>query len=88
MSGSKLYVGNLNYATTEDELRELFSQHGTVQEVNIIPNKGFGFVQMSTPEEAEAAKNALNSQNFGGRTIRVDEAQPPKKKPRQDFRSY
>lgn len=88
MNTSKLYVGNLNYATTEDELRETFSKHGTVKEITIIPNKGFGFVEMSNAAEAEAAKTALNQTVLGGRTINVDEARPPKEKFKKDFRRY
>ncbi len=60
MEGNKLYVGNLNYSVNEDQLKELFENHGTVQSVNIIEGKGFGFVEMSSNEEAEAAKAALN----------------------------
>ena len=67
MEGSKLYVGNLNYAVNEDQLKELFENHGSVQSVNIIEGKGFGFVEMSSNEEAEAAKAALNDQEFQGR---------------------
>ena len=80
MQGSKLYVGNFVYATTDDQLRELFAEYGEVVEVNIIGNKGFGFVEMSSSEEAEAAKEALDGTEIQGRTLRVDEARP--KKPR------
>jgi RNA recognition motif-containing protein len=85
MQGNKLYVGNLNYAVNEDQLKELFENHGTVQSVNIIEGKGFGFVEMSTNEEAEAAKAALNDQEFHGRPLKIDEARP--RKPRRDFDS-
>ena len=85
MQGNKLYVGNLNYAVTEDQLKELFENHGTVQSVNIIEGKGFGFVEMSTNEEAEAAKEALNDQEFHGRPLKIDEARP--RSPRRDFDS-
>ena len=85
MKGSKLYVGNLNYAATEDQLKELFENHGSVQSVNIIEGKGFGFVEMSSNEEAEAAKAALNDQEFMGRPMKIDEARP--RKPRRDFNS-
>jgi len=71
MQGSKLYVGNFVYATTDEQL---------IVEVNIIGNKGFGFVEMSSSEEAEAAKEALDGTEIDGRTLRVDEARP--KKPR------
>jgi RNA recognition motif-containing protein len=80
MQGSKLYVGNFVYATTDEQLKELFAEYGEVVEVNIIGNKGFGFVEMSSSEEAEAAKEALDGTEIDGRTLRVDEARP--KKPR------
>ena len=78
MQNSKLYVGNLNYAVTEEQLKELFGNHGTVQSVKLIGDRGFGFVEMSTPEEAEQAKEGLNETVFQERTLRVDEARPPK----------
>jgi len=87
MQGSKLYVGNLNYSVTNEELQELFAGHGEVKEVNVIEGKGFGFVEMSSPEEAEKAKEALNEQDFKGRPLRVDEARPPRKR-RRDFGRY
>jgi len=80
MQGSKLYVGNFVYATTDEQLKELFAEYGEVVDVNIIGNKGFGFVEMSSSEEAEAAKEALDGTEIQGRTLRVDEARP--KKPR------
>ena len=85
MQGSKLYVGNLSYSTTEESLNELFSEHGSVKEVNIIGGKGFGFVEMSSIEEAEQAQEALNGTEFEGRTIRVDEAKPRNDKPRKSY---
>ena len=81
MQGSKLYVGNLNYAVTNEQIDELFSAHGTVKSVNIIESKGFGFVEMSSPEEAEQAKEALHDTDFMGRALKIDEARPQKKKP-------
>jgi RNA recognition motif-containing protein len=77
MQGKKLYVGNLDYSVTTEELTELFSSHGQVEHVNIIEGKGFGFVEMSNQAEAEQAKGALDSSMFRGRTLRVDEARPP-----------
>ncbi len=80
--GSKLYVGGLPYSATQAELTDLFSAHGTVQTVNVImdkysgQSKGFGFVEMSSGEEAQAAIAALNSTEFGGRTLTVNEARP------------
>jgi RNA recognition motif-containing protein len=80
MQGSKLYVGNLNYAVTEEELETLFSAHGSVKSVKVIEGRGFGFVEMSAPEEAEAAQEALNEVQFQGRSLRIDEARPQRKK--------
>ena len=80
MQGSKLYVGNLNYAVTEEQLRELFGNYGEVTHVNIIDGRGFGFVELSDPEEAEKAKEALNDTEFQARTLRVDEARAPKRR--------
>ena len=80
MQSKKLYVGNLGYALTPEELSELFATYGVVQSVNIIEGKGFGFVEMSTQTEAEAAKLALKNSDFKGRTLKVDEARPPKER--------
>lgn len=80
--GSKIYVGGLPYSATESELSDLFAQHGTVESVNVITDKftgqsrGFGFVEMATKEEAEAAIAALNGTEMGGRTLTVNEARP------------
>lgn len=77
----KLYVGNLPYETTEDQLKELFSQAGTVESVTIITDKysgrskGFGFVEMAS-EEAQKAIETLNGQEVDGRNINVNEARP------------
>jgi len=86
METSRLYVGNLTYSVTEKQLEELFSQYGDVKSVKIIGDKGFGFVEMGSPEEAEKAKEALNETVFTGRTLRIDEAQPPR--PRREFQRY
>jgi len=88
MQGSKLYVGNLGYSVTNEQLQELFSNHGEVRQVNIIEGKGFGFVEMSNSEEAEKAKEGLNGTDFEGRTLRVDEARPPKNRERRDSRRF
>lgn len=85
MQGNRLYVGNLKYSVTEGELQELFGGYGSVKEVNIIGDKGFGFIEMSDSSEAEKAKDALNGSDFQGRTMRVDEARPAKNKIRNDF---
>jgi len=74
--GNKLYVGNLNYQTTEDVLKAAFSAHGNVVSATIIQGKGFGFVEMGSDEEALKAKEALNNTEVDGRTIKVDEARP------------
>ncbi len=89
MEGNKLYVGNLNYEVREEELSELFSQYGNVESVRIIEGKGFGFVEFSTPGEAEEAKNKLDGQELKGRQMRVNEAKPRENRPKRDFnRSY
>ncbi len=80
MEGSKLYVGNLSYSTTEGQLTDLFGEYGDVKSVKIIEGRGFGFVEMSTPEEAESAKEALNDNDFQGRTLKIDEAKPQQKR--------
>ena len=84
----KLYVGNLSYQVDSSELQQMFAAHGTVQSAEIISDrdtgqsKGFGFVQMSTDEEADAAMNALNGQENGGRALTVNEAKPREARPR------
>jgi len=78
MQSSRLYVGNLTYSVTDEQLKNLFANHGTVTNVTIIQGKGFGFVEMETPEQAEAAMEALNGTDLEGRTLRIDEARPPK----------
>lgn len=83
MEGKKLYVGNLPYSTNESQLSELFSNYGEVVSAKIIENKGFGFVEMGTSEEAQAALDALNDTEFDGRTMRIDEARPMQ--PRREF---
>ena len=86
--GSKLYVGNLSYNTTSSDLEQLFSQHGTVQSAEVIADrdsgrsKGFGFVQMGSDEEAQAAIAAVNGQQHDGRTLTVNEAKPREDRPR------
>ncbi len=76
----RLYVGNLPFTATEDEIRDLFGQHGTVNDVKLISDRdtgrprGFGFVEMDDAG-ATAAIEALNGKEVGGRTLRVDEAQ-------------
>ncbi|MBC7294533.1 MAG: RNA-binding protein [Thermoleophilia bacterium] len=80
MSSAKLYVGNLSYDTTEASVRALFEQHGEVASVTLITDrnsgrpKGFGFVEMGSPELAQAAKSALDGHELDGRSIKVDAA--------------
>ncbi|MBN1315579.1 MAG: RNA-binding protein [Anaerolineales bacterium] len=80
----KLYVGNLNYDTTEDKLRDVFSEIGTVESVAIITDrmtgrsKGFAFVEMETEEDAQAAIEQVSNKVVDGRTITVAEARPPR----------
>jgi RNA recognition motif-containing protein len=80
MGTARLYVGNISYGTTKEALEKAFSEHGEVSAVNIITDrqtgrpKGFAFVEMATPEAAEAAKVALNGIELDGRTINVDNA--------------
>ncbi|HHI87886.1 MAG TPA: RNA-binding protein [Candidatus Cloacimonetes bacterium] len=85
MEGKKLYVGNLDYSVTKDELSELFSEFGEVVEVTIIDGKGFGFVEMSESSEAENAMGDLNGKDLKGRTMKVDEARP-KRDNQRNFR--
>ena len=83
---AKLYVGNIPFETTKEQLEEVFSQAGTVVEVSIITDrmtgrsKGFAFVEMSSEEEAKKAIETLNNAEVGGRSIKVDEARPPKER--------
>jgi RNA recognition motif-containing protein len=78
MKSAKLYVGNLSYDVGEEKLREIFSEHGNVLSIQIIGGKGFGFVEMESPEAAQAAKDALDGAELEGRQLRVDEARPKK----------
>ncbi len=88
MQGSKLYVGNFSYSTTDAQLEKLFAEYGTVVSASVIGNKGFGFVEMSNAEEAEKAKEALDGTDFEGRSIKVNEAIPQKSKPDRNFKRY
>ena len=77
-----IYIGNLPYSISEDELRDLFAAHGEVSSANIIMDrdsgrsKGFGFVEMPDKAQGEAAVNALNQTDVQGRSVRVNEARP------------
>jgi cold-inducible RNA-binding protein len=78
----KLYVGNLNYDVTDGDLAKMFEAHGTVESAQVIKDrdsgqsKGFGFVEMKTDQEAQAAIAAMNGQQVGGRALTVNEARP------------
>ena len=78
----KLYVGGLPYAVTEDKLQEIFSAHGTVESARVITDRftgrsrGFGFVEMSSEEEAQTAIDSLNGSDLDGRSLTVNEARP------------
>ena len=80
--GSKIYVGGLPYSATEQDVQDLFAPHGNVQSVRVITDRvtgqsrGFGFVEMSTDDEARNAIEALNSTQMNGRTLSVSEARP------------
>ena len=80
--GQRLYVGNLGYNVSSSDLQQLFASHGTVSSANVVTDretgqsKGFGFVEMGTKEEADAAIAALNGADHGGRSLKVNEARP------------
>ncbi|MBI9108195.1 MAG: RNA-binding protein [Spirochaetales bacterium] len=84
-----IYVGNLNYQTTEEDLNELFSQYGEVESVKLIMDRetnrprGFAFVDMLDDDAATAAVSMLNDKDFNGRNLRVNEAK--ERSPRRDF---
>jgi len=85
---TKLFVGNLNFRTTQEELMSLFSQYGSVESVSIITDRmtgqprGFAFVEMTNRNEAEAAISALNGSDLQGRALNVNEARPMGDSPR------
>jgi len=84
---SKLFVGNLSFDITENDLQDTFAAHGTVVEANLMMDRmtgkprGFGFVTMSTPEEAQKAIDALNGKSVGGRALTVNIARPREDRP-------
>ena len=84
--GKKLYVGNLAYSTTEDDIREAFAKIGEVASAKLIidptngRSKGFGFVEMATDDDAQKAISQLNGTDLHGRSITVNEARPPKER--------
>ena len=85
--GAKLYVGNLPFSTTDQELQACFAAHGNVVSAKVIADRftgrsrGFGFVEMATPDEAQAAITALHGTDLGGRVLVVNEAQPQEPRP-------
>lgn len=85
---TKLFIGSLAWATNDDSLRDFFAEHGTVVSANVITeretgrSKGFGFVEMSTEDEAKAAVEATNGKELDGRPIVVSEARPREERPR------
>ncbi|MBC7382171.1 MAG: RNA-binding protein [Bacteroidia bacterium] len=89
-----IYIGNLNWTATDDELRSLFSQFGEVTSINIVNDKftgrskGFGFVEMPDNASAQSAINSLNGQSFKDRNITVNEARPREERPNRERRSY
>ena len=84
---SKLFVGNLSFDTTENDLNDAFAAHGTVTETNLMMDRttgrprGFGFITMSSPEEAQKAIAALNGSQLGGRALTVNVAKPREERP-------
>lgn len=88
---TRLFVGSLSWNTTDDQLKDFFAGVGTVVSANVIVDretnrsKGFGFVEMSTDEEAKAAVEQLNNKELDGRTIVVNEARPREERPRGSF---
>ena len=84
---TKLFVGNLSFNTTENDLQDAFAQHGTVLETNLMLDRatgrprGFGFVTMSTPEEAQGAVEAMNGKPLDGRDLTVNIARPREERP-------
>jgi cold-inducible RNA-binding protein len=92
--GSKLYVGNLSFDTTDQELQQSFSEYGEIVSATVIKDrdtsrsKGFGFVEFTQEVDAQKAKEAMNGKEFGGRTLKVDEARAPRERaPRERNRS-
>ena len=85
-----IYVGNMAYSMTEDELRDLFSNYGTVSSARLVTDrdtgraKGFGFVEMADANEANAAIEAINGTKQGGRELVVNEARPREERPRRE----
>ncbi|WP_319538514.1 RNA-binding protein [uncultured Methanospirillum sp.] len=79
MNSRKLFVGNLTYSVREEQLKALFSRFGEVVSVRVLEKKGYGFVEMATPEQAGAAREALSETEFEGRNLLIDGVRPPLK---------
>jgi len=88
MQGKKLYVGNLDYSVTKDDLSELFAEFGEVVEVIIIDGKGFGFVEMTEPAGAEKAIADLDGKDLKGRAMKVNEARPKRDNSRDNRSNF
>ena len=86
--GSKLYVGNLSFDMTDQELEQSFSEHGEIVSAIVVKDRdtdrsrGFGFVEFSQEADAQKAKEAMNGKEFNGRALKVDEARAPKERSR------
>ena len=84
--GSKLYVGNLSFDTTDQELETAFSEHGEVSSATVVRDRdtdrsrGFGFVEFAQEADAQTAKGAMDGTDLGGRALKVDEAKPPRER--------
>jgi len=91
---NKLYVGGLSFQTTDESLKDFFSKAGTVNSAKVIidrmtgKSRGFGFIEMSSEEEADKAIETLNGKELDGRTLKIDKAKPmQERRPRGDYRS-
>ena len=92
--GSKLYVGNLSFDTTDQELEQAFSKHGEIASATVVRDRstdrsrGFGFVEFAQEADAQTAKEAMNGKELGGRALKVDEARAPKERSRDSGGGY
>ncbi|MFZ2445988.1 MAG: hypothetical protein WAW37_06500 [Syntrophobacteraceae bacterium] len=89
MQATKLFVRNISYNVTSEELRDLFAVHGEVKDAKVIHGKGFGFIEMSTQVQAETARKALDGQEVKGLNLQIEPAKPPKERSSKGgFRRY
>jgi len=92
--GSKLYVGNLSFDTTDQDLEQAFSEHGEIASATVVRDRdtdrsrGFGFVEYTQEADAQKAKEAMNGKELGGRALKVDEARAPKERSRNSGGGY